>query len=207
MKKMTLRLLLIALFIPVSHTLFGQDNDSISVVLERAESQGLRDYFHFEGIDYFKLSFKGKELNGKHYVIISKEFWNKELTKVDTILDSAVPFDMRINGEELNFTVMVKKTKIDTVEFLFSFPWVLVAEEYKTTKETTYSLRNLFGGIESKHTIGEGFKMLVYSLPYIDPEMPGYLQYCELTREGIPPEDWGAKFGIEHYIMFELRLE
>ena len=29
----------------------------------------------------------------------------------------------------------------------------------------------------------------------------------ELTKEGIPPEQWGEKFNLEHYIIFEMKIE
>ena len=79
--------------------------------------------------------------------------------------------------------------------------------KYKTTEANNYSTRDLSNGEETKIQIGKTFPLIAYSLPYKDPKYPGYLFYCELTKEGFPPEKWGEKFNLEHYIVFEMKFE
>lgn len=50
---------------------------------------------------------------------------------------------------------------------------------------------------------GKPFYAFAYILPY---EKDGYKYYCAVESSGKDIEQWGAEFGIKHYILFEINL-
>lgn len=170
-------------------------------------SADLKDLFLFEGIDYFNISFSDPKLQGKRFVLTSKEYQDKQLVRVDTVTKKV---QYGSADSTLAFRVIARKTKADTVAFTFFFPQFLINRHYHTTSSNAYSLRSPAKGGSTKPVpapIGKGFPLLAYSLPYADPQQPGFLFYCQLSEEGVPPEKWGETYGVPHYIVFELNIQ
>ena len=80
-----------------------------------------------------------------------------------------------------------------------------VTKQYKAIKSDEYSLRNLAD--ESKLQIGynQPFHFLAYILPY--KRADGSKSWCEVGSNGKDIENWGEKFGIKHYLLFEMKFE
>lgn len=89
---------------------------------------------------------------------------------------------------------------------MFNFPRFSTSREFTTiSTEDDYSLRNLVEESKLPIQYNESFYLLAYILPY---DMGnGFKSYCEVGQNGNQPEEWGAKFGIPHYWLFEMTLE
>ena len=183
----------------------AQETDSVTLEVNTVESRELLDYYRFEGIHYYKMQVSGESINDKYFILSSMEYWNGKLTKLDTIANTKL-YRMKNGTDTLGIRVMSKKTDSDTIKFQFHLPRFSTTRKYPTSQKDTYSLRDITSNRKATFAATESINLLVYSLPYEDPERPGYLFYCELSREGVPPEKWGEKFGVLHYIVFQLQL-
>lgn len=183
----------------------AQGTDSVTLEVNMVESRELLDYYRFEGIDYYNMQVSGESIVDQYFILSSMEYWNGKLTKVDTIANSKM-FRMKNGADTLGIRVMSKMTDSDTIKFQFHLPRFSTTRKFLTTQKNTYKLRDITSDSEETFVITDPINLLVYSLPYEDSERPGYLFYCELSREGTPPEKWGEKFGVEHYIVFKLQL-
>lgn len=187
---------------------FSQNQDSLKLKIDYGvASEEFQDYLLMKNIDFYKVNISNKNLKGKTFTLVSKEYWNKELTKTDTIINLKNS-PRRIESDTLSFNIITEKVSKDSLQFFVKFKGLLsINRKYKTTEANSYSARDLSNGIETNFQLGKSFPLLVYTLPYKDPKYPDYLFYCELTKEGIPPEEWGDKFNLEHYIIFEMQFE
>ncbi|MBL7993547.1 MAG: hypothetical protein JNN25_19075 [Candidatus Kapabacteria bacterium] len=183
----------------------GQENITISSEYG-PKSAELLDYYQFEKIDYFRMRMQGNTLAGKKFLIISKEYWNSKVTKTDTCVNSG-RMGIKADTSDFSFAVMSKKENKDTVKFMFFFPRFMTTRQFKATQVNSYSLRDPFNGKKCEYNADQTIMLLVLSLPYKDPKNPGWSSYCELSSKGVPPAEWGTKYGVEHYITFELKLE
>ncbi|GAB3816348.1 hypothetical protein GCM10028895_11460 [Pontibacter rugosus] len=92
--------------------------------------------------------------------------------------------------------------------FLLQFDRVGLNPKYKSNKTDLYSLRDATGSLGDpvRVPLNSSFPLFVYSLPYVDPKQPDLYQYCALTQDAVPPSEWGSKYGVKHYIVFELEI-
>jgi hypothetical protein len=194
------------LLLTVNHA-YSQKQDSLQVKINwGVESKELQDFYRFENLDYFLINTQGAIIKGKYYKIILKEYWHKNLLRTDTLVNTR-KMKMPLKAEELSFKLMSKKVEPDSVKLMLIFPNFMIGRKYKTTKANTYSLRDISNGKAIHHHISKPLTLFAYSLPYQDPKQPGWLLYCELSKEGIPPEKWGKKFNIEHYLTLDIVFE
>jgi len=187
---------------------FGQTSDSLTLKIDYGvKSEEFQDYLLMKHIDFYKVNISSKTLKEKTFKLVSKEYWNKKMIKADTIVNlSKSP--RGILSDSLKFNIITEKIDKDSLQIYFKFKGLFsTTRKYKTTKANNYSARDLSNGIETKIQLGKFFPLIVYSLPYKDPKYPGYLFYCELSRESIPPENWGERFNLKHYIIFEMKFE
>lgn len=205
---MLIRLVSLCCFFFVSFNYMGlaQEQEKITISSEYGpKSQELLDYYRFQGVDYFKMKIKGSTLAEKKFMIISKEYWNSKVSKIDTSVNSG-RMGIKAGTNEFEMTVISKKENKDSAKFMFSFPRFLTTKYFRTMPTDSYSLRDPFNGKEYEYKANETIMLLVLSLPYKDPKNPGWTSYCELSSKGVPPSEWGEKYGIEHYITFEMKF-
>ncbi len=200
-----LPLLCIWILLLSSLTSFGQIEDSVTLTVITVESKELRDFYRFEGIDYFKMTIVGENVKGRHFILSSNEFWDGKSVRLDTIANTEI-LKRRNRTDTLHLRVMSRKTGEDTTKFQFHLPGFSVQRKFRTIPRDIYSLRDITSTGEKVIPAATPITLLVYSLPYEDPEHPGSLFYCELSREGIPPERWGEEFGVQHYIIFKIEF-
>ncbi|MGF1636478.1 MAG: hypothetical protein ACFCUU_05350 [Cyclobacteriaceae bacterium] len=184
---------------------FCLDTDSIKVQVSGVESKELRDYYNFEGIDYFKFKIIGNGIENQFFIVTSHEYSDGKQIKNDTLANTKM-HRLKNFKDTLDIRVICKKIDSLTTKIQFHLPRFTITKNFKTLAKDTYKLRDATSNGEQTIAATEAMNLLVYSLPYEDPKYPGYLQYCELSREGIPPEKWGDKFGVKHYIIFKLQL-
>lgn len=193
-----------------SSVFFSQNADTeLKMVSEySSENAEMRDLLNFEKIDYLKIKFIGKELKNKSYHITVKEIWDGKIIRDTTVFNSkeiGIKQFETVNDSILNFKVIAKHTPNNKLKMLFKFSRFSVSKEYDAMETDRYSLRNIAD--ESKLEIGynKKFYLLAYILPYERPD--GSKSWCEVGTSGKNIENWGKKFGIKHYLLFEMKFE
>lgn len=174
---------------------YGSDNFEVSDILD------------FEGVDYMKINFEGEKLKGKAYKITVKEIWNGKVKSESVVVASK---NLGISGMETlktsEFKMRILAKHIgDKLNMKFKFPRFSTNKEFKATKSKDYSLRNIADESNLDIQYNESFYLLAYILPYERED--GSKSWCEVGTAGKDLENWGNKFGIKHYLLFEMTFE
>jgi len=169
------------------------------------------EFLQFMNIDKYTIALSDSSLKGKVAHIRLREFTNGKVTRVEDFLEKKKYAPLYMFDKEdsiFQFRVWTRKALTDTLQIFFRFKRHSVTKRFKVLGSNDYSLRNPIETHEVPRIPKSTFTpFLVYSLPYVDPERPGYLQYCTLTADGISPEKWGEVFKIPHYILMEIKFE
>lgn len=200
------------MFVLVNQILIGQTIDSVQVKLKYgADDPDLKFYMMANKIDLYKIKIANSTSRPVKFTIVSKEIWDGNITKVDTLMSAKYFNKLSLNtGDSLNLSVLTSHITSDSIRFNFDFNRAgSTYVKFSKSKSESYSLRDgvLSNGRQIKLSSNGVYPLLVYSLPYEDPKYPGYLFYCKLTGENISPLDWYEKYGIKHYIIFDLITE
>jgi hypothetical protein len=197
----TLQIIIALLLATVAH---AQDSISKKIIMNSkalSENKEILHLMRFEGIEYYKVQFKGAELNNKRYTIVSKEFKNSKLAETDTLLNTNIfNYIGKIQGDTLNVTVMASKADKKHLKLKFMFDRFEMDEVYKCLPTNDYSLRDY--GTQLTIETGKPFYAFAYILPHEDED--GGKQWCAVESSGKDIETWGKEFGIKHYILFEM---
>lgn len=173
-----------------------------------SNNEEIRDILSFEGIDYMKINFTGKDLKGKGYHLKVKEIWDGEIVSDTTVLDSrqlGIKQFETLDDSIFGFKVISKKTNQNKLKMTFVFPRFRVTKEYDAINGDDYSLRNLADESSLQIGYGKPFYLLAYILPYERED--GSKSWCDVGTSGSSVEEWGAEFGIKHYLIFELSFD
>ena len=202
--------ILILICLGLTNLSFGQDTQSELKMISKFSSDNpeIRDILNFEGIQYLKLKFIGEELSNKSYHLTVKEIWDGKIVRDTTVINSrtiGVEQFQNVNDTILNLKVISKLTTENKLRMTFKFPRFSITKEYDAIETHDYSLRNIAD--ESNLEIGynEKFYLLAYILPYKRED--GSKSWCEVGTSGKEIEKWGEKFGIKHYLLFEMKFE
>ena len=189
---------------------FGQkNNNNLKMISDySSDNPEIRDILQFEGIEYLKLKFIGKELKNKSYHLTVKEIWNRKIVRDTTVFNSktiGVKQFEKVNDTTLTLKVISKLTHKNKLKMTFRFPRFGITKEYDAIDTKDYSLRNI--AEESQMEIGydKKFNLLAYILPY--EKKDGSKSWCDVGTSGKDIENWGKKFGIKHYLLFEMKFE
>ena len=196
---------LLLLFIPFASWGQVKVTSEISEIFENQET--LLDFFRLEDIEYEKLIFTGKDLRNKTYQLSVKEIWNGIIMKDSTIVDTKMfPDFLKTVGDTIfSLRVISKFTDEHKLKMSFMFPRFSTKREFDATfldKFSTYSLRKVVG--TETVEFDKKFYLMVYMLPYVSGNTR---QYCAVENSGEEIESWGEKFGIKHYLVFEMKFE
>ena len=173
-----------------------------------SDNKDLLDLLRFEGVDFHQIKFSGNDLKGKTYKITVKEFWGGKLKSEQKVIDTKDLSDAgldKITDTTLNMKVIAKMTPQNKIKISFISDRFSNTKEYKAIKSDDYSLRNLAD--ESKLPIGYGqnFYFMAMILPYERED--GSKSWCEVGSNGKDIENWGKKYGVKHYLLFEMKFE
>lgn len=172
-----------------------------------SDNPEIRDLLQFEGIQYLKLNFKGKDLADKSYHLTVREIWDGAVTSDSTIINSkTIQFEQfqTINDTVFSLKIISKLTSDDQLKMTFKFPRFSVTRKFDAIKSDDYSLRNVVEASGTEIKYGEKFYLLAYILPY---EKDGSKYWCAVESSGKDIENWGKEFGIKHYLVFEMIFE
>lgn len=193
----------------VSNVTFGQTDNGLKLISDySSENSEIRDILQFEGIDYLKLQFKGKELKNKSYRLTVKEIWDGKITNESVVIDTkTIGFKEyeTVNDTVLNIKVIGKLTHKNKLKMTFKFPRFSKTVEYDAIETDEYSLRNIADESKMEVKYNENFYLLAYILPYETED--GGKSWCRVGTSGKDIDKWGEKFGIKHYLLFEMKFE
>ena len=173
-----------------------------------SDNKEILDLQRFEGIDFYRIKFSGDELRGKTYKITVKEIWGGKVKSEKTVIDTKDLANAgldKVGDTTLNMKVMSRVMPNNKLKVSFMFDRFSNTKEYKALKTNDYSLRNLAD--ESKLPIGyrENFYLMAMILPYERED--GSKSWCEVGSNGKDIENWGKKYGVKHYLLFEMKFE
>ena len=200
--------------------------DSIKVQIKSfTGGELINDVLQFEGIQYLKVEFEGKKVIGKRFAIKAKEIWNGEIKEISTVYESSVLNENFFFNEDtslLPIRVIAKHTNDSILKILFRFPKIGATKEYKAIDSDRYVLISAIDEtkwdtyvntpdgqnspamvIEGQVKTNETFPLLVYTLPY---EMDGNIWWGNVNVCGRDIDTWGKRFGIKHYVVFEMEF-
>lgn len=204
------KLIWVLISLILTNTSFGQKTESgLRMISDySSENPELSDILQFEGIEYLKLKFIGQELKSKSYKLTVKEIWDGKIVRDTTVFNSksiGIKQFETVNDTILNMKVISKLTPNNKLRMTFKFPRFSITKEYDAIETDEYSLRNI--AEESNMEIGydKKFYLLAYILPYQRED--GSKSWCEVGTSGKDIENWGKKFGIKHYLLFEMEFE
>lgn len=202
--------ILIIICIYFTNISFGQNLDNgLKMISDySSDNSEIRDILQFEGIEYLKLKFIGKELKDKSYHLTVKEIWDGKIVRDTTVFNSktiGIEQFEKVNDTILNLKIISKLTHKNKLRMTFKFPRFSITKEYDAIDTHEYSLRNIAD--ESKLEVGynKKFYLLADILPYERED--GSKSWCEVGTSGKEIENWGKKFGIKHYLLFEMKFE
>lgn len=125
--------LFVLLLLITSTFSFAQEADK-EIIMQSSyssDNQEVSDILEFEGIQYLKMNFFGKELSDKTFLISVKEIWDGIVSSESIIMNSAkigVEQLSKINDTVFNLRVISKLTVENKLKMTFKFP------HFSTTK-------------------------------------------------------------------------
>ena len=163
-------------------------------------------------LEYFKVSFKDSLLKNRVFRFVMREYRNQKLVVEEDFLAGSTPrsFYQYDDKQGFELRLLARPTNEKSLQINFFFPRFSRFKRFESVegKSDQYSLRdNNSRAGKVKVPLGKPFAFFTYSLPYEDPKNPGWLQYCALTADGVAPEKWGEKYGVQHYVVLELTIE
>lgn len=193
---------ILILFIPMGTAA----QDSLSLRVKYAQTEDMQDLLALENINYKKYFLEGIPVKDKYVILTRQTFWQGEANAPDTIMDTRI-FGLKTEGTEFPVRVMAKRSDPDTMRIQFRFPWFITHTDQEVLSRDDYTLADMIQDQELKLPGDPGsIILMVLSLPYEDPDRPGYKFYCELSKDGVPPEQWFETFGVPHYVIFRMAL-
>ncbi|MDQ3395541.1 MAG: hypothetical protein M3512_15730 [Bacteroidota bacterium] len=199
-------LILTIIISSITHLVSGQVNPStadLKMISEfGSENSEVTNILQFQNIDYYRVKFAGQKLKGKYFSLYCKEMWDGEVRKVDTLINSKSNARVgQIKEDTLSLTVFGSRVD-NKLKLFFRFPMVGLNKKYEAIISDDYSLRDI--GADIKIKINEDFPAFAYILPY---EEGNWKMYCSVADSGEKVENWGKKFKIKHYLIFEMKFE
>lgn len=110
----------------------------------------------------------------------------------------------------LAFNIYARAATDSRLEVRFFFPTIGKRQQFQPlpgVAATDYSLRadiQEYKKQKASIPVGRKFPVLVYTLPYVK---DGMLYYCDLAQSKVPPAEWFKKFGIRHFVVYQLTIE
>ena len=202
--------ILILFYFITTNIVFGQssNNDLKMISQFSSDNTDLRDILDFENIDFYKIKFTGSELKSKSYQLSVKEIWDGKILSDSIIINSKyAPFRQfqTVNDSILNIKIISKKSADNKLKMIFKFERFFVEKEFQTLNSDDYSLRNIVQESKMEIEYNKKFYFLAYILPY--ERSDASKSWCDVGTNGMDIENWGRKYGIKHYLIFEMIFE
>ena len=155
----------------------------------------------FQGINYHNVKISGKNLKGKKYYVVIKEFTKGALTATDTLFNTArkQSYARPITSDTLSFFIMSQQTKERDIKIQFGFDGYSSIKKFKNKSDLDYELMDVAHLFPIE--IDKPFYAFAYILPYVEGDIQ---YYCAPAKSGKDIETWGKEFDIAHYYLLEM---
>ncbi|HXJ99248.1 MAG TPA: hypothetical protein VNJ50_10395 [Gelidibacter sp.] len=191
---------------------FGQKPDTTLKMSEdhNLNNHDLWDILGIEGVQFQKAIFSGNNLKGRTFHLKVKQIWDGKIVSDSTIINSAdfpLEYLRKIEDSIFEIKAISKLTSDSKLKMHFVFPRFTSNSKFEIYKpeENSYSLRNLASESNLEIEYNKPIVLFAHILPY---DMGnGTMSYCEVGSNGKDIEKWGEKFGIKHYLIFELEFK
>lgn len=173
-----------------------------------SKNEEVFELMRFQGIESNLLTFSGKELKGKNYKLLLKEYTNGVLSNTDTLTDSkSSEYIPKIKTDSLKLKFFFKTVNNNAVKMHIKAPRFTITKKYNVKKlEDEYALHDFLGNKASLSIkIGKPTYVLGYFLPYL--HKGGFRSYCDVSGSEYKPEEWGEKLNIPNYFLIEVLFE
>ena len=193
-------LLSILIFTLCSLQCNAQDEPGIKMTSPEIKTdKAVLDLMSWQKIGYENVEFTGKDLKGKDYYLVSKEIWDGEIKKTDTLINTTSHMLFKKAEDTLKITVMTGKESEKKLRTQFDFGRFSLENTYESLPTDDYSMRT-YGRLVAIEP-NKPFYAFAYILPY---EKDNGKYYCAVEGSGKDIESWGKLFNIKHYILFEM---
>ena len=118
----------------------AQRTDSTQLKLTYgSEISEINALFNLEHVDYFKITSRDTSLKNQYFSFTTKEYWDKNLVKIDTLLSGAGAESISYgkNDTSLVFSLMTKAKNNDTIDFSYNLFKYGTLRPYKKLKSTS----------------------------------------------------------------------
>lgn len=192
----------------VGHFSNGQSSNATIEIKHGLNLDDLQHVLYFEGISNEKFNIKSRELIGKDFQIIVKEFKQGKLTKIDTAFNSKEDEYFKIKADSLSFAVLTKMSDLNYFKIQFQFNGFSSDRKYNVKAKTKdkFALKSFFGPTtEMKIDFAKLNYFLAYMMPFVRPNKSE--AYCEVAQSGIDPEKLYNKYKIPHYFLIGINIQ
>lgn len=203
------RKLFLVLAITLPFFASAQDPDSTVVkAVFGPENTELQELMSVIGIEKHHLELNDPSLRGKFFQLTSQEYRNGVAQPEVNLTSRRDLFQFDSTGK-MAFDVYARAADATTLEAFFRFPRMGQRKQFKAEagQAGQYSFRTdilPYRRQLAKIPVGKKFTFLVYTLPY---EKDGYFQYCALAQSQVPIEEWYKRFGVKHFVAYQLLIE
>ena len=197
----------VLLCLPVWACAQRSDSTRVKAVYGSANTE-LQELISFIGVEKHHLELSDPSLKGKNFTLTAQEYRNGVAQPEVNLTRRQEPFQLDSSGK-LAFDVYARALDATTLEAYFRFPQVGQRNQYKAEmgQAGQYSFRtDILAYSQGQATIpvGKKFTFLVYTLPY---EKDGYYLYCALAQSQVPIEQWYSRFGVKHFVAYQLLIK
>jgi hypothetical protein len=166
-----------------------------------SKNSEITNLMQFQNIDYFNVKFVGQHLQDKYFLLVCKEVWDGKIKKIDTLFNSKENSHVgKIETDTLSLVTFGTNTN-DKLKLFFRLPKVGINRKFDAIVTDDYSLRATGSDIKIKYN--KDFTAFAYILPY---EADGWKMYCAVAQSGVNIAEWGKKFHIKHYLIFDMKF-
>lgn len=203
---MKLKICFLLLFFTISQQLSAQEMVKVTSHYGIGNEE-IQDIIDFENIYVEKLTFQGKLLKGKSYIIDLEEYKEGKLVNTSTLFDGTETDYFRIKSEHesIKFFFKINEGKLKTYirGAKFASQKFYSALSYDPDK---YAVKDFFGE-EKELTVDLDKRNTIFAIITPTIHKDGSGSYCEVVQSGIAPEKIGEQFGIPHYYLVTIRFE
>jgi hypothetical protein len=200
---------IILIIIGFSLSVFSQHDSTMVRVKVGSANVELNDYFSLIGAKSITVNLKDSILNGKRITFVFKEFKNSKLQRTDSLNFRNTWYEPKImyfnEFDSMLVRFMQIKENKKSIIISIHYPGISTFYKYKITPEGQYDFRNVScKGENYRIKVNQPFPIMVYTTPFVsDKDIKGG-SYCMLGLDGTPPEKWGERYNLKHYIVIEL---
>ena len=190
-----------------TYSAYATDVDSsIITFTTEYESEDLTDILMFQGMEMHKMRLSAPDLADKRFKIIATSYWEGKAPETNTLFDSGtMPYEhMQTIGDTTLLIKAIAQEKDGQLDIMFRLTNMSFRHSMKIMDTDNYVLKNMpdEGGIGIRY--GSPFYLLAYIQPYDLGN--GMMSWCAVAANGANIENWGEKFGIPHYVTFQVEL-